>query len=439
MKKFLLLILLILFNPITAQAAEEICLEFDENFQRLTINDTLHKNLENENNKNTDETSENAFENSPINDTDLLDNSPALLEEIPILKEATIVEQENKLFNTFNNQLTRLNNLNIEQTNTVSSLFKEPLTKHFKTGIVESIHPWAVTQFNMDSTFPQSKRAFTKFDLSLVNVLLDGKFRGGKDSFRILLDASHQHNHTFMKQFVQDAYIETKRIPHHSIMIGRSRTGIGYESIQSPYTLPLANRSQISRNFGNIRKIGVRVLGNYSLVDYDIGGYSSDTFYTEFMPGAEFDAWLNLKPLAKTNGKYGKLTTGAGIISGKRNSTDYFISGAYIGYEYKKFWTRMEYATANGSNGATGLSSKHRQGWYVTLGYKITKKLEAIARYDEFNPDCSTRNNHNREYTAGINYYIKGQALKLIMNYIFCQNTNQKNSHRILIGAQLAI
>lgn len=49
----------------------------------------------------------------------------------------------------------------------------------------------------------------------------------------------------------------------------------------------------------------------------------------------EFDGWINLKPLAKTNGKYGKLTTGGGVITGRRNSTDYFISGAYLGYEYK--------------------------------------------------------------------------------------------------------
>ena len=153
----------------------------------------------------------------------------------------------------------------------------------------------------------------------------------------------------------------------------------------------------------------------------------------------EFDGWVNFKPLAKTNGKYGKLTTGGGIITGHRNSVDYFISGVFIGYEYKKFWTRMEYSSANGSNGLTGLTSKHREGWYITLGYKITKKIEAVLRYDEFDPDKSCRHDHRREYTAGVNYYLKGQALKLVMNYIFCQNDNKSNSHRILLGAQIAI
>lgn len=439
MKKFLLLICLILLNPLSTQAAEEICLEFDNEFQPLTINDDSHSTLQSSNedsisDKDIDETDS----ASPIEDENLLEETPPLLENIPILKEATVVEQQNKFFQSLNSEIDRLYKLKIDQTNTASSLFKEPLTKHFKSGPLETFHPWAVVGMTMESHFEDGDN-YNKFNPYLVNTILDGKFKGGKENFRILLDMSHQHDRPFMNQFVQDFYVESKRIPHHTILVGRSRTGIGYEGIQSPYTLPLLNRSQISRNFGNIRKNGVRVLGNYSLVDYDIGGYSSDTFFTEFLPGMEFDGWVNLKPLAKTNGKYGKLTTGGGIITGRRNSTDYFISGAYIGYEYKKFWTRMEYSAANGSNGPSGLTSKHRQGWYVTLGYKITKKIEAVARYDEFDPDKSARHDHSREYTAGINYYLKGQALKLVMNYIFCQNDNKPNSHRILIGAQIAI
>lgn len=443
-KKFLFILALILFSPLSAQALdEEICLEFDNNFQRLTINDSVHANpdvlSDDRSDSLVDGENLETRENLLFEDEKLLEEAPPIWENVPTLKDANIVEQENRFFRGLTSQVDRLYNLKIEQTNTASSLFKEPLTKHFQSGPLETFHPWAVVGMNMESNFEEGGHSYNKFNPSMVNVILDGQFKGGKENFRILLDASHQHSRPFMKQFVQDFYVESKRIPHHTILVGRSRTGIGYEGIQSPYTLPLLNRSQISRNFGNIRKNGVRVIGNYSLVDYDIGGYSSDTFFTEFLPGMEFDGWVNFKPLAKTNGKYGKLTTGGGIITGRRNSVDYFISGVFIGYEYKKFWTRMEYSSANGSNGLTGLTSKHREGWYITLGYKITKKIEAVLRYDEFDPDKSCRHDHRREYTAGVNYYLKGQALKLVMNYIFCQNDNKSNSHRILLGAQIAI
>lgn len=439
MKKFLFIAFLILFSPLSTQATEEICLEFDNDFQPLVINDESHS-AEPDSVSDKDILSVDDVDSAGVlEDENLLEETPPMFENIPILKEATVVEQQNRFFQGLTKEADRLYKLKIEQTNTASSLFKEPLTKHFQSGPLEAFHPWAVFGMNVEENFQEGGHSYNKYNPYLVNAILDGRFRGGKENFRILLDASHQHDRPFMRQFVQDFYVESKRIPHHTILVGRSRTGIGYEGIQSPYTLPLLNRSQISRNFGNIRKTGVRILGNYSFVDYDIGGYDSATFFSEFFPGMEFDGWVNFKPLAKTNDKYGKLVTGGGIITGHRHSTDYFISGAYIGYEYKRFWTRMEYSAANGSNGPSGLTSKHRQGWYITLGYKITKKLEAIARYDEFDPDKSVHHDHRREYTAGLNYYIKGQALKLVLNYIFCQNESNPNSHRILLGVQIAI
>lgn len=417
MKKILLYIFtLTFFTSTLAYSAEEINLEFDDNFPKLAINDSR--------------------QNIPALD---VQNTETTLNPVEITDNPTPMTTQSRLFSGISQTARDVYNLQIENINVPSSLLSKQLTKHFENGPLESLHTWGVVQSNFDTMMTEGEHGTTTFNPALINVLFDGTFRGGKENFRLMLDPSHQHNRPFMRQLVQDAYIETHRIPHHTILIGNSRTGTGYEGAQSPYTLPFINRSQISRNLANIRKVGVRVKGNYSLVDYDFGGYSSDTFFTEFMPGVEFDGWVNLKPLAKTDGKYGKLTTGGGIVSGKRNSIDYFVGGTYIGYEYKKFWTRMEYAVSDGSNGGSGLTDKRRQGWYVTLGYHINKKLEVLARYDEFDPDKTISNNNQREYTAGINYYIKGQALKLILNYVFCQNEAKADSHRILAGFQIAL
>ncbi len=328
--------------------------------------------------------------------------------------------------------------LQIENTSAPASLLEKPLTWEFEEGPVENLHIWGVVQTNTNFEFYEGGENNQKFKVGLINVLFDSKLRGGKEEVRLMLDTTPSHRN-FWQQFVQDAYIQTKRIPHHTILVGNSRPGVGIEGAQSPYTLPLLNRSQISRHFANARKAGIRVKGNYSLVDYDFGGYSSDTFFTEFMPGVEFNGWVNAKPLGKTDGRYGKLVVGGGIATGERNSTDFFVAGANIGYEYKKFWMRAEYANADGSNGSTGLTSKQRQGWYATAGYHLTKKLELIARYDEFDPDKNVAHNNRREYTAGANYYIKGQALKLVLNYVYCQNQGNNDTHRLLLGTQLAL
>ena len=65
-------------------------------------------------------------------------------------------------------------------------------------------------------------------------------------------------------------------------MVGNTRPPVGYEGGASPYVLPFIARSQISRNFGTVRKLGAKVAGTYSLMDYDFGVYSSDTYFQEF-------------------------------------------------------------------------------------------------------------------------------------------------------------
>ncbi len=287
MKKILFILILLLLNTTSQVLADEVELEFNEKFQKQTLNIQPFQFK-------TDRIA--------INETELEKITPALP-----LETSSPANTHTKLFNGISQTAHNLYNLQIENTDAPSALFKDQLTKKFENGPIESFHTWGVIQANSDTIIPESGDGNTRFNVGLINVLFDAKTREGKDDFRLMLDMTHQHNRPFMQQFIQDAYYETHRIPHHSILIGNSRPGVGYEGAQSPYTLPFINRSQISRNLANIRKVGVRIRSDYSLVDYDFGGYSSDTFFTEFVPGVEFDGWVNLKPLAKTDGHYGKL------------------------------------------------------------------------------------------------------------------------------------
>ena len=340
---------------------------------------------------------------------------------------------------TLNKTKNDLFKLQIENTRVPAVLFKEQLTHKFEKGPLESVHVWTGLKFNLQENIPEKEDSDTLFKTSLINAFVDGKFRGGKEGFRIMLDPTPQHHHTVMQNIFQDVYIDSRRIPHHRILVGHTRPSVGYEGSNSSYTLPFAARSQIARNFGTVRKLGARTMGNYSLMDYDLGVYSSGTYFTSFFPGAEFDGFVNFKPLGKTDGKYGILKVGGGVAAGKRDSTNFAVYSTYVGYEYKKFRIKAEYADADGSNGLSGLTNKKRQGMSVTLYYLFNPKLEAVARYDDFDPDKKIRHNNTREYSVGLNWYIKGQALKLILNYVFCQNQAGKDSHRIIVGTQIAI
>ena len=64
----------------------------------------------------------------------------------------------------------------------------------------------------------------------------------------------------------------------------------------------------------------------------------------------------------------------------------------------------------------------HRLGYYTHLGYKITPRVEAIFRFDSYDPDrrheTSATDVTERDYVTGFNYFINEQKLKLQFNYL---------------------
>jgi len=168
---------------------------------------------------------------------------------------------------------------------------------------------------------------------------------------------------------------------------------------------------------------------------------SSGRYITSGMPGTEFTGRFNLKPFGShdhPDKKYGKLTIGGGINVG-HNRIDYAVGSFYIGYKHKNLWTNFESAIADGYSGSNGISSKKASGFAYTIGWKFNPHLQLIGRIDQFDPDRDVNHDRKREYTAGINWFIKGQALKLVLNYVYCQNQSSKDSHKIILATQVML
>ena len=324
----------------------------------------------------------------------------------------------------------------LERTSIPSYLLQDELTFKYKKGPIDIIQFYGAFQGNFNSFF-QGSDYDTEYDLNVLEAGVVGDFRDKNTDFKLQFNFKPVPGKTFLQGLVTDAYIMNTAIPHHKIIVGNSRNQVGVDGGASTYTLPFAARSQIARNFGNTRALGVRVVGNYSLADYSLALNSSDRYFQEFFPGAEFTGWLNFKPLGRTDGKYGHLVLGGGLNAG-RNDYNYTVGGAYAGYTYKKFHANFEYAIADGYNGRVQSANK-ATGFYSTVSYRLTKRLHVLARYDQFDPNRDIANDLRREYTAGLNYFIKGQALRLILNYVFCDNENTEDSHRIILGTQILL
>ena len=411
-----------------------------ENGGNLYNADTIYlENRINPKSPKTDlQSKKNASDNSDLDDID--EKLPENSSEDTDINEFPNNTLSNEILNATKAEekplFKKLAEKNIIRTDIPSYLLSDELTFKPNKGPVSKVQFFG-TYNGYISSFWSNKDYDTNYTTNFVQVGAMGRFRNTNTDFKIILNPKGVHGRSYLQNFVADAYIVNNSIPHHQVIIGYSRNQVGKEGGSSSYILPFIMRSQIARNFGSTRALGVRLVGNYDLIDYNLAFNSSDRYFQKWFAGPEFTGWIDIKPFGKTDGKYGNLVIGSGINTGK-NHTHYTVGSVYVGYKYKKLWTRFEYGIADGYNGSYVVDKK-AEGFYGIIGYKVTPKLQLIARYDQFNPDRNVSHNTRREYTAGINYFIKGQALRLILNYVFCQNDNAPNSHRIMVGTQVLL
>ncbi len=322
--------------------------------------------------------------------------------------------------------------------NSPFGMFQEQLTLKFEKGPIKEHWSELMMIHNFSENIDSKKGSNFNYGIVPINFGLFGKFRSEKEKYFIVMDATPDNHNNFMKSLVLDAWVESDRIPNHKIKVGKFRPMVGYEGNRSNFLVPFSSKSQIARHFSNARKTGVSISGDFKYFDYSLEGFNSDIQYEDFLPGVEGVIWGDIKPLANVKEKYGNLKIGGGYQAGRRNSQNYNVSSAGLKYDYKKFSLVSELAYADGSNGTTGLTNTKRFGYNVTLAYKLTKKLELLLRYDDFDNDTKIKNNNTKEYTAGFNYYILGQTLRLIGNYVYSKKDGGDDSHKIILGTQIA-
>lgn len=318
-------------------------------------------------------------------------------------------------------------------------LLEDTMKMTFERGPVESIAPWVDYNGGFSNIWASEEYKNTTYGINFCDVGVNGKFRDGKTVFRLMISPVRSiDGNTWFQSLFADNYIIRDISKHNKVLVGNTWVPNGIESKESPLTIPFFARSQISRTYGTSRALGAKLMGDYDLVEYQLGGYSAERFFKDFFPGPEVAGLISVKPFGKTSGQWGKLTMGGSVDAGNAES-HFFVTGSHLIYEYKRLKATFEYATADGSNGSTGFSANQSEGFYGTLAYRITPRLQALIRYDQFDPNKNKANDIRTEYTAGINYFLKGQALKLMLNFVGYCVENGTYGSRIMTGAQIVL
>ena len=316
--------------------------------------------------------------------------------------------------------LGKIYHTKITRTDIQSFLLKDELSHEFKEGPLHKTQIYAGYRGGINALFNQNYS--TEYDNATTELGVYGSFRNPDYKFKFNINPVPSSGRNYLDSIWGDAYIMNSSIPNHQIVAGYSRVQTGIEGGSSSFVLPFVARSQIARNFGNSRSLSVKVMGNYKYADYSLSFGSSGRSLISGFPGTEFNGWLNIKP-----------------FNGGHNQINYGVGSVYIGYRHKKLWTNFEAAIADGYNGSQGVSENKACGFAYTAGWKFTPKLQLIGRIDQFDPNRDISGDLKREYTIGLNWFIKGQALKVILNYVFCDSQNRPDSHKIILATQVLL
>jgi hypothetical protein len=242
---------------------------------------------------------------------------------------------------------------------------------------------------------------------------------------------------------LQDAFLGYQIVPRFRFEIGQQKTDLDEEGSRSSAQLLTIERSIMNLlpvNIGRVgysRDIGAALRYSGSKGRAMIGIWNGNGQYQTAVAGdrqkfADFNAYF---------------TGIRGLTIGAWGGTEIGDSQPYTGRDRLGgtliYQTGQHYFEAEGAftrdypSGAKPGTGTNGRGGYALYAYSINKKLQAVGRFDVWNPAYQGGNaatstaaangfstpfkrggNDLREYTAGLNYYIQGNNLKLQFNYI---------------------
>lgn len=220
-----------------------------------------------------------------------------------------------------------------------------------------------------------------------------------------------------------NAFIDFNLDPFFKVRTGQFLVPFGLEGPEPIPLNPAIERTTAIRQlntFALFRDVGIQVSGSRSGFNYAVAVVNGT--------GANRLEQINPKDLV---GRIGyDITDELGIgVSGHlgQYQTDpsneghesRFRSGADISYRGTPLFLRGEYMIREDDLPEGG--SAKMNGGYLLGGYELTDALEAIVRYEYYEPNTDLDDDHFTAFTIGANYYFIGNT-RISANYKFRDN-----------------
>lgn len=220
-----------------------------------------------------------------------------------------------------------------------------------------------------------------------------------------------------------DLYVVWNKFDRANVTLGQFKTPYGYEQLMSDTKGLLIERSLPNDRLTLSRQTGAMVSGEiiddrltyaaglFNGNSVNNGGNDNDNFaYVGRLAGTLVDR-KKLKLTAGANAFQSSDTNPLGF-TGDRTGLGFDLQAKSGRFDAAAEWLRTESSPDAGTNFTA-------EGWSALAAYQlIQKKLQAVVRYEVYDPNTDVSGDDGDVWTVGFNYFIKGDDLKLSLNYL---------------------
>lgn len=232
-----------------------------------------------------------------------------------------------------------------------------------------------------------------------------------------------------------DARLDYTLRPYAVFTVGQFKIPFSGENLVSDRDVVFIERSLVGlslvpgRDTGNNgRDIGLQFAGNVArsdgrpLLDYAVGVFNgSGVNRRDDNRRKDAATRLVVHPFSGLSfaGNYYNGESGLTNISRERE-------GVEFGYALNRYSLRGEYIW--GHDGAV-----HKYGWYTQFAYRFRPQWEALARFDNYDPNRNAGTDVTNTYLVGVNWYLN-KYVKLQTNYGLVDEEGRTNLTNLFLS-----
>jgi len=242
-----------------------------------------------------------------------------------------------------------------------------------------------------------------------------------------------------------DAFVNWSKYSFANVQIGQFKTPHGHELLLPDTKTIFIERSLPNDQLTVSRQIGLGVNGVVAnkRVNYGVGLFNGNGVNNGANDNENFMYAGRVAATAWTRGT-DKLAFGVnGFASADTGITVPMLTGTFTGH--RTGWGADGQLTLGRldvggeflhllANRRTGVDAT-AEGWSAFAGYYVLPKtLQAVLRFETYDSNVNTADTTSDTWTLGLNYYLKGDDLKLSLNYLLGDPAGALSDQGRLLG-----